>query len=54
MQRFKSPGSTQRFLSVHAAVQNHCNTRRRLISASEHRMKRDRALRAGRLVANAA
>jgi transposase-like protein len=23
MQRFKSPGSTQRFLSVHAAVQNH-------------------------------
>jgi transposase-like protein len=43
MQRFKSPGSTQRF-----------NTRRRLISASQHRMKRDRALRAWRLVANAA
>jgi transposase-like protein len=51
MQRFKSPGSAQRFLSVHAAVQNHFNTRRHLISASEHRMKRDRALRAWRLVA---
>jgi hypothetical protein len=52
--RFRSPGSTQRFLSAHAAVQNHFNTRRHLISASQHRTKRDRALRAWRLVANAA
>ena len=33
MQRFKSPGSAQRFLSVHAAVQNAFNVQRRLVSA---------------------
>ncbi len=32
MQRFKSPGSTQRFLSVHAAVYNTFNFQRHLIS----------------------
>ena len=32
MQRFKSPGSAQRFLSVHAAVQNTFNTQRHLTS----------------------
>jgi transposase-like protein len=32
MQRFKSPGSAQRFLSAHAAVQNTFNTQRHLIS----------------------
>jgi transposase-like protein len=32
MQRFKSPGSAQRFLSVHAAVHNTFNVERHLIS----------------------
>ena len=32
MQRFKSPGSAQRFLSAHAAVQNTLNTQRHLVS----------------------
>jgi len=32
MQRFKSPGSTQRFLSVHAAVHNTFNALRHLTS----------------------
>ena len=34
MQRFKSPGSAQRFLSVHAAVFNTFNVQRHLISRS--------------------
>jgi len=28
MQGFRTPGSTQRFLSIHAALYNHFNTRR--------------------------
>jgi len=32
MQRFKSPGSAQRFLSAHAAVRNTFNVERHLIS----------------------
>jgi IS1 family transposase len=32
MQRFKSPGSAQRFLSIHAAVQNTFNVQRHLTS----------------------
>ncbi len=32
MQRFKSAGAAQRFLAVHAAVYNHFNTQRHLVS----------------------
>ena len=44
MQRFKSPRSAQRFLSVHAAVYNHFNTQRHLISRSHHRLFRVAAM----------
>ena len=44
MQRFKSPGSAQRFLSVHAAVYNHFNTQRHLISRRHHRLFRMAAM----------
>ncbi len=41
MQRFKSPGSAQKFLSTHAAVYNTFNVQRHLISAQTHRTLRD-------------
>jgi putative transposase len=34
MQRFKSPGSAQRFLNLHAAVHNNFNLQRHLVSRS--------------------
>ena len=37
MQRFKSPGSAQKFLSSHAAVYNIFNVQRHLTSAQTHR-----------------
>jgi putative transposase len=40
MQRFKSAGSAQRFLSIHAAVYNHFNVQRHLISRRIHRLFR--------------
>ena len=43
MQRFKSPGSTQRFLSVHAAVQNVFNVQRHLVSRNTLRALRGEA-----------
>jgi putative transposase len=43
MQRFKSPGSAQRFLSVHAAVQNTFNTQRHLTSRRVMRALRGNA-----------
>jgi transposase-like protein len=40
MQRFKSAGSAQRFLSIHTAVYNHFNVQRHLISRRTHRLFR--------------
>jgi transposase-like protein len=44
MQRFKSPGSAQKFLSTHAAVYNTFNAQRHLVSAPTHRVLRSDAL----------
>ena len=43
MRRFKSPGQAQRFLSVHAAVQNLFRVGRHLLRSCHHRLLRDRA-----------
>jgi transposase-like protein len=48
MQRFRSPGAAQRFLSVHAAVQNTFNVQRHLTSRRTLRVLRDEALRTRR------
>jgi transposase-like protein len=44
MQRFKSPGSAQRFLFAHAAVYNTFNVQRHLISRSTLRLFRAEAM----------
>ncbi len=44
MQRFKSPGSAQRFLAVHAAVHNTFNLQRHLISRRTLRLFRAEAV----------
>ena len=44
MQRFKSAGSAQRFLSNHAAVYNHFNVQRHLITRRTHRLFRMAAI----------
>jgi putative transposase len=43
MQRFKSPGSAQRFLNLHAAVHNNFNLQRHLVSRSTLRIFRAEA-----------
>jgi len=54
MQRFKSPGSAQRFLSTHAAIYNTFYTQRHLISRSTLRQFRDEATEQWRQVSAAA
>ena len=44
MQRFKSPGSAQRFLSIHAVVHNSFNVQRHLVSRNTLRALRGEAL----------
>ena len=44
MQRFKSPGSAQRFLSAHSAVYNTFNVQRHLISRRTLRVFRADAM----------
>src|ERR1700731_3456008 len=53
MQRFKSPGSAQKFLSTHAAVYNTFNVQRHLTSARTHRNLRAAAMNAWREAATA-
>ena len=48
MQRFKSPGSAQRFLSTHAAVHNTFNVQRHLTSRATLRILRGEALQTWR------
>jgi transposase-like protein len=43
MQRFKSPGSAQRFLAIHATVQNTFNAQRHLVSRNTLRVLRGEA-----------
>ena len=51
--RFRSPGSAQRFLATHAAVYNHFNVQRNLISPRTLRDLRSQALAGWREVAAA-
>ena len=44
MQRFKSAGSAQKFLSTHAAVYSTFNLQRHLTSAQAHRVLRAEAM----------
>jgi putative transposase len=45
MQRFKSPGQAQRFLSSHALIYGHFRPRRHLMSADQYRRARAKAFR---------
>jgi putative transposase len=53
MQRFKSPGSAQRFLSTHAAVYNVFNVQRHLSLRPTHRVLRSEAAETWREAATA-
>jgi transposase-like protein len=54
MQRFKSAGSAQKFLSAHAAVCNTFNVQRHLTPARSHRVLRAAAMSTWREVVAAA
>ena len=51
IQRFKSPGSAQKFLSAHAVVYNTFNAQRHLVSARTHRSLRAEATSTWRVAA---
>ena len=44
MQRFRSPATLQKFVSVHAAIHNHFNLDRHLTRRTDFRQRRDAAL----------
>jgi putative transposase len=48
MQRFKSPGQAQRFLSAHAMIYGHFRPHRHLMTAGEYRRARAKAFRVWR------
>jgi putative transposase len=48
MQRFKSPGQAQRFLSSHAMIYGHCRPRRHRMTAARYRHARAKAFRVWR------
>ncbi len=50
LQRFKSPGSAQRFLTLHSAVHNHFNVQRHLIPRCALRLYRSEAFEQWRRV----
>ena len=54
MQRFKFPGSAQRFLAIHSVVYNNFNTHRHLFSRTTNRQFRDEVLAQWRSVTLAA
>ena len=54
IQGFRSPGSAQRFLSLHAATYNAFNARRHLVSAASHRDRRRQAFARWREAASVA
>jgi len=54
MQRFKSPGSAQKFLSIHAAVYNNFDVQRRLTSARTRRTLRAAPMNTWRAAVQAA
>ncbi|MFQ5785819.1 MAG: DDE-type integrase/transposase/recombinase, partial [Alphaproteobacteria bacterium] len=54
MRKFRSPGSAQHFLSIHAAVYNTFNTRRHVVTAIEPRERRNEAIRRWREVVEVA
>jgi transposase-like protein len=54
IQRFKSPGSAQRFLATHAAVYNHFNVQRHLISREALKEFQEQAVNQWRDIAAAA
>ena len=48
MQRFKSPGQAQQFLSAHAMIYGHFRPRRHLMTAARYRRTRAKAFRVWR------